>query len=695
MKRRHGSVLVLTAAAMAVTAAPAAAETVYGVTDAKNLVTFDSATPGTITGSVAITGLGNATIAGIDVRPATLQVTLLDSAGQLYTVDTASGAATAVGAPFTNGNGATDIDFNPTVDRLRIVGAAASNLRANPNTGGPGVTTDGALAFAGADANAGDVPDVQGAAYSNSFPASATFPNPPTTTLFDIEAGNDVLATQAPPNAGTLNTVGPLGVDVTGPAGFDIVTDADGTTNRAYAALETGAAAPGFYRVDTATGAATKVGDLPAGDKVRDIAVAPTVPLLIGLRERAGRQTLTAFAADRPQDAGEASVRITGLPTGVALEGIDQRPKDGQLYGLGSDSRIYTVNLLSGRAGAVGTGAFTPALDGTNFGFDFNPVADRIRVVSDTGQNLRINPDTGVGAVAPPSAADGTLTEGGVTATGVTAAAYTNSVKAPASTTLFDIQSTSDLLKLQDPPNAGTLTNVSATATALTAQADVPAVNGYDITPRFNQGFATATSGGPVLLSVNGAGDAGARANGTGAVVGPLGVAGPFTPEAYTGLATFDSALIPAAQAPATPAPTTPVPAPGTPANPSAAAPATPAAAAAAAGKVRTRVSLSVTRRDRRSPFRFKVTGRIVPKGTAPAGAFDGGRVRLNVKRAGRMKTIATRTLRVSPDGRVSGTVAVRASRLGKGTGRLTIRSLFGGTDALYASRGTDRATYR
>src|SRR5207253_11219827 len=85
---------------------------------------------------------------------------------------------------------------------------------------------------------------------------------------------------------------------------------------------------------------------------------------------------------------------IAGLQAGENGLAIDLRPATGQIYLLGSTSRIYVVNPATGIAVAVG-GPFTPALSGTAFGFDFNPTADRIRVVSDTGQNLRLNPDTG------------------------------------------------------------------------------------------------------------------------------------------------------------------------------------------------------------------------------------------------------------------------------------------------------------
>src|SRR4030095_10820135 len=84
---------------------------------------------------------------------------------------------------------------------------------------------------------------------------------------------------------------------------------------------------------------------------------------------------------------------ITGLAQGESVVGIDFRPADGRLYGLTSASRLYTINPANGIAAPVGATPFTPALNGGNFGVDFNPVVDRFRGVSDAGQNLRSNTD--------------------------------------------------------------------------------------------------------------------------------------------------------------------------------------------------------------------------------------------------------------------------------------------------------------
>jgi hypothetical protein len=88
------------------------------------------------------------------------------------------------------------------------------------------------------------------------------------------------------------------------------------------------------------------------------------------------------------------TVPVTGLQGGETLVGIDYRPADARIYGIGSTSRIYRLNVLTGAATPVGTaGQFT--LNGTAWGTDVNPLADRIRSVSNTEQNLRLNPADG------------------------------------------------------------------------------------------------------------------------------------------------------------------------------------------------------------------------------------------------------------------------------------------------------------
>lgn len=142
---------------------------------------------------------------------------------------------------------------------------------------------------------------------------------------------------------------------------------------------------------------------------------------------------------------------VNGIQAGETILATDFRPANGQLYALGSSSRLYTINLTTGIATQVGAaGAFT--LNGTEFGFDFNPTVDRIRVISNTGQNLRLNPNDGT-----LSATDGVLNPA---TTGATGAAYTNNFAGATTTTLYVIDTNADALFIQNPPNAGTLVRV-------------------------------------------------------------------------------------------------------------------------------------------------------------------------------------------------------------------------------------------
>lgn len=198
---------------------------------------------------------------------------------------------------------------------------------------------------------------------------------------------------------------------------------------------------------------------------------------------------LVRFDSESPTAIVINVATITGLQAGENILGIDFRPANGQLYALGSTSRLYTINPRTGVATQVGAaGAFT--LMGTDFGFDFNPTVDRIRVVSNTGQNLRLNPDTGALASADSNLNPGTPS--------VTATAYTNNFAGSTTTTQFDIDTNSDRLLIQRPPNEGTLVDVGSLGV------DATGVNGFDIASR-GIGSVFGTEMAFAALTVNGA----------------------------------------------------------------------------------------------------------------------------------------------------------------------------------------------
>ncbi len=177
------------------------------------------------------------------------------------------------------------------------------------------------------------------------------------------------------------------------------------------------------------------------------------------------------------------TISITGLQPGETILGIDFRPATGQLYSVGSTSRLYHINLQSGAATALGTGPFTPAIEGTMFGFDFNPTVDRIRLVSNTTQDLRLHPETGVVV-----SIDGNLN--GYPNPMVAAVAYSNSFAGTTTTRLYDIDANTDRLYLQDPPNDGGLKDIGPLGI------DISAVGGFDLSSDDNYGIASVMYNG-------------------------------------------------------------------------------------------------------------------------------------------------------------------------------------------------------
>ncbi|MCW1885390.1 DUF4394 domain-containing protein [Luteolibacter flavescens] len=201
------------------------------------------------------------------------------------------------------------------------------------------------------------------------------------------------------------------------------------------------------------------------------ITPAPTAEWLAGV---SGTNVLVMFPSDDPFDV--TKVKIKGLQKREKILAIDIRPFNGQLYALGSTSRLYTINWETGAATQVGTGPFTTLLNGRFFAFDFNPTVDRIRVMSDTGQNLRLHPDTAAVAGIDASLAYVADDPNFAAVPNVTACAYTNNDNDPETgTTLYSIDTNLDILVRQDNPNAGGL------ATQGPLGVDATEVSSFDI----------------------------------------------------------------------------------------------------------------------------------------------------------------------------------------------------------------------
>ena len=216
-----------------------------------------------------------------------------------------------------------------------------------------------------------------------------------------------------------------------------------------------------------------------------------------------------------------ASVAITGLQSSERILAIDFRPATGQLYGVSSGSRIYVINQNTGAAHVIGAGAFTPALGGNVVSFDFNPTVDRIRLVTSTGQNLRLHPET-----ATVAATDGNINgAAGATLTGV---AYTNNVAGATTTALYAINTQNQQLYLVNPPNNGTLVPVG------NLNLNVSGDGGFDIDAKTGTALGLySVNGSPTLFSVDLA-TGGARTLATyGTSSNYTGLAIPTRPVAY------------------------------------------------------------------------------------------------------------------------------------------------------------------
>lgn len=255
------------ALACLVPAAPSFAVTAGAVTADDRLLTFDTASPGTVTsGPRAITGLQpGETVLGIDMRPATNQLYALGSSGRLYRVNVATAAATQVGSGAAILSGTSfGFDFNPLVDRIRTVSDADQNFRLNPADGV--MTSDASLAYAAGDPNAGDDPNVAGVAYTNNFAGAAS------TALYGIDTAGDRLVRLLSPNNGQLTTVSGLGFNAEGQIGFDIVSVPG--TETAFAAMGTPSpSTSALYTLNLTTGAVTPVGNIGGGSPVKAFAI--------------------------------------------------------------------------------------------------------------------------------------------------------------------------------------------------------------------------------------------------------------------------------------------------------------------------------------------------------------------------------------------------------------------------------------
>lgn len=448
----------------------ALAQTSYGISNS-DLVSFNISTPGTVSTVGSFSGLlSGQMIVGLDFRPATGELYALGynsttGSARLYTINLSTALATPIGSTdFMLDAGETffGFDFNPTVDRIRLITSTDNNYRLHPVTGAI-VATDGTIAFNATDINSGSDAMVLGSAYTNSYIGATS------TALFNVEGSTSSLVLQNPPNNGTLNTIGALGVTLSAMTpdhvDMDIFYNSMTAMNTAFLMNPNGSNQT-VYSLNLTTGATTLIGT--TGVSVSDFAVQinfnppATISgqLIYGLT---ANNYIISFDSGMPSTV-RTHVPVSGLTAGQILVGIDSRPATGQVYGMGynnanGETQLYTINPMTGVVTSVAP-AITLATGMSQISFDFNPTVDRIRVTSLEENNYRLHPVTGALVIT-----DGNLSYHPTDANnganpGIAAGAYTNSYIGGTSTQLFNYDIMLNNLTLQNPPNNGTLNTV-------------------------------------------------------------------------------------------------------------------------------------------------------------------------------------------------------------------------------------------
>lgn len=434
----------------------------------------------------------NGYLYGIAFNPTTKAIAL-------YAIHPSSGFAIPVG---TTGVFDSDIagttfgvDFNPSVDRVRIVTAAGHNFRMNPNNGAlvdfdmgaGGVQRDGAI-------NGAVTVSAAETAYTNSVANNGAI-----TTQYTISGSS--LYIQNPPNDGTLTLPKAL-ANVESVFGFDIPPGVNAVANNAavtaglgYAALKlAGAETSQLASINLVDGQLGVLGSFPFTG-IRGLALdASSTRPVIALS--ANGEQLLRFSEAAP--ATVTTVNVTGVDLLERLVGIDFRPATGQLYALGvnalaNSATLYLIDPQGGQAAPVGptggiafqtvTGeAIDLPLPAVGYGLNFNPTVDRLRVVTSTGLNFRVNPNDGAPVDGDATGAN-VNTDGAITGGALTGVAYTNDAVAPGATGFtaeYAIDAASNAIHLVTNPNAGTL-GAAIPVRLANAALDFTEVSGFDI----------------------------------------------------------------------------------------------------------------------------------------------------------------------------------------------------------------------
>lgn len=265
---------------------PPAKEEIVAVTASNQLIRFNAGQPQRVRDRQPLKGLrAGEVLLGIDYRVARGELYALGASGQLYRIDVGSATASAIGTPVSLPKEGKEwgFDFNPTVDRIRVVNDAHWNLRLHPDTGAivdanpneAGTQLDGRLAYDAGDAHAGKAATIVAAGYTYNKKDEKI------TTNYALDGALGTLVHQGTregvspavsPNTGRLFSVGPLGIGPFAHATFDI-SDLSYT---AYAGIRNAAdRSTRWYRVDLDSGKAVLLGSVGAGEPLVGAAIEP------------------------------------------------------------------------------------------------------------------------------------------------------------------------------------------------------------------------------------------------------------------------------------------------------------------------------------------------------------------------------------------------------------------------------------
>ncbi len=176
------------------------------------------------------------------------------------------------------------------------------------------------------------------------------------------------------------------------------------------------------------------------------------------------------------------------------LVGIDFRPSDKQLYGLGNYGDVFRIDTTTRQATLVASVGVQ--LQGSRFGIDFNPVTDRLQIASESRQSLTVNVDTGA-TVVNPELRDTVADYPGSLEPAITGLAYTNSVRGATSTTLYGLSSFQGQNGGSALYRLNTATGVLDYAGAV--EEGTGALSGFDIQGDYGYAFTNSTTYGPAF----------------------------------------------------------------------------------------------------------------------------------------------------------------------------------------------------